>query len=132
MIDVLDVLEVLGFELGLDWDGELIMRQPESIKPGLASCWISAHKAEVVKALSARGQREKYVFVGGPYDGRRRGHGWCSAPILIHIKRGEWAAYVVQQDGRAVFYGLATSEAKARRLAYTRKHQAWNGSEAVR
>ncbi|KKN81069.1 hypothetical protein LCGC14_0322880 [marine sediment metagenome] len=122
---VIDVLEALGFKLGLDWDGELIMQQPESIKPGLVSSWIADHKAEVSKELSARGQREKYVFVGGPYDGRRHGHGWCSAPILIHIKRGEWVAYVVQQDGRAVFYGNASSQRKARRLAYTRTHKAW-------
>jgi len=63
---------------------------------------------------------------GGPKNGER--HDGCyTQPLLFHLARARWAAYVVTADGRAFFVGHGTSRRKARELVYNdkrwRRHQ---------
>lgn len=122
---VTELLEALGFKIGLDWDDELMVEPPQAIDLGSACSWIAGHKRQIKKEVASKAQYEKYILVGGPRAGDRHGHAHGSPPMLFHIKHGQWAVYVVQKDCRAIFYGYASSQEKARQLGSTGKHPAW-------
>jgi hypothetical protein len=118
--DLITVLRWAGFELELDYDDELVITHPEDIDPkALAEYLGECHGAKIRDTLKARAYWERHQCVGGPFNGRRHGLTWGDI-FVLRVRRGAWAAYAVGKDGRAMFAGIASSEAAARRLAKQR------------
>lgn len=62
-------------------------------------------------------RRRLQVCVGGPHNGQAYPSWRCRGErILFHDGTARWAVYEVGPDGRAWFVGIATSQAKGRRL----------------
>ncbi len=63
--------------------------------------------------------RRLSIFVGGPMNGKPHGRFGKGTTIAVHLGRAHWAGYQIGDDNhRAWFAGYATSEKKARILAY--------------
>jgi len=116
----LDFFRELGFEFGLDWDGQLIIECPEIIKIENLIDLFKQFGEGIKKRLYFEGQKAKSVFVGGPLNGQS-----ClgcrlipNDPICHHVKRGEWLVYIIKsyEDPRAWFVGKTTSKKKAKML----------------
>lgn len=119
----LDFLREIGFEFGLDWDGQLIIEYPDIISGEYLANIAKTFAEGIKKQLYFEGQKAKSVFIGGPlngqpYSGTGCYAGWPNEPICHHVKRGEWLVYMVKShdDPRAWFIGTATSKKKAKML----------------
>lgn len=116
---VVDFLRDLDFEIGLDFDGQVIIEYPESLNPKDVANELSKYSDSIRKELTARATMQRRQFVGGPLNGNRHGHfAWCGNTVIaVRICRAKWACYEITDhaDGRAWFRGFATSEAKAKR-----------------
>jgi len=115
----LDFMRELGFEFGLDWDGQLLIESPESLSVEHLCGLIKQYSGGIKRRLYFEGENAKHVLVGGLLNGRKydRG-GFLNHPICYHIQRGVWAVYMVKShdDPRAWFIGTATSKKKAKQL----------------
>jgi len=114
----LDFLRELGFEFGLDWDGQLIIEYPETISIDKTVSLVKIFEKGIKTRLYFEGQKAKMVHVGGPLNGKPYfGCRTPNQPLCCHIKRGEWLVYVVKsyEDPRAWYVGRASSKKKAKR-----------------
>lgn len=117
----LDFLREIGYEFGLDWDGQLIIEYPESIDIDKLTNLIKSYDEEIRECLYFEGRKAKRIFVGGPLNGKQYFNYYIpNNPICRHIKRGEWAVYMVKEhdDPRAWFMGIATNKKKAKSLIF--------------
>lgn len=114
--DTVRFLESLGFTFHLDWDDELQIDYPEDLTPERIALTLGEYRQHIVRTLKNRAEHDRMQLVGGPFNGER--HGWTTCwGRTLHarkVKRAWWAAYQLQEDGRAIFKGYATSEKKAR------------------
>jgi hypothetical protein len=119
-------LESLGFEFGLDWDGEVQVRCPPDIPSAdIAAILCEKHLKDVREFIKHRADFERRQFVGGPLNGRKHAACYWTKPVIVaDLEEWEvradarWAVYVLCEDGRARFIGLATSEAKGRKAGF--------------
>lgn len=113
----IDFLREIGIAIGLDWDDELIIKYPDDI-PDRMKKLISEFREGIKKRLGFERKRRQHCFVGGPLNGK--GYDWIepNKPFCYHVKRSEWAVYIVKswEDPRAWFVGTATSKKKAKSL----------------
>ena len=114
----IDFLREIGFTIGLDWDGEVMIEYPPDIPERMRNL-ISEFKDGIKKRLFFEGEQAKCSFVGGSLNGRVYSYGavnYRGRPFCHHVKRGEWEVYVVKSpdDPRAWFVGKATSKKKGR------------------
>ena len=119
----LDFFREVGFEFGLEWDGQLIIEFPESVSVDKLTTLIKQFSEGIKKSLYFEGQIAKSVLVGGPMNGKPYfNSGWPNHPLCYHVKRGEWLVYMVksQDDPRAWFVGKAKSKKKAKALTLRR------------
>jgi hypothetical protein len=74
--------------------------------------------AEAIRnKLLHRQQLSMQIFMGGPLNGQRHDHYGHGQTIAVRLGPAKWAAYEIGNDQRrAWFRGLATSEKKARQL----------------
>lgn len=121
MPSVIAMLREFGFQFGLDWDGELQIKIPKALDPRAIAEWLGKNHQNGIKCeLLCRAQWARSQCVGGPFNGRR--HGKCYPSVFaIKVKPGEWAAYAVHLDSRAMFAGIGSSEKKARQLAWKKQ-----------
>lgn len=111
----------LGFELGLDLDGELEIAAPAAVDPEAMTGLLRECAKSLAHELKDDARRSRKQFVGGPCNGQRYGF-TCSPWVAKRLRRGKWAAYFIPDeydDCRAFYVGEATSEGKARKLALT-------------
>lgn len=108
----------LGFTLGLDFDGALIIERPEAVSVEAIVELLVKCQASLQSEIKADADRQRRQYVGGPYNGQRHGvDGWNRA-LTVPIARARWAAYWVgERDPRAFYVGETTSMTKARQLA---------------
>jgi hypothetical protein len=71
----------------------------------------------IIWLLQARAKAELECCVGGPWDGQRHGY-WPGKCICDREEPLRWIVYVVLDDWTAKFLGYATSQKKARKLAW--------------
>ena len=110
------LLTILGVDLGLDWDDELLVTCPEFITGNTLEDVVREHADQIRTEIAARAGRARRQFVGGPFNGKRHDVNFvpgCYRGVKVGLRR--WAVYHFQRDGRAIFRGWATSEMKARR-----------------
>ena len=117
----LDFLREIGFEFGLDWDGQLIIEYPKEVSVDKLLNLVKKYEEGIKKRLYFEGQKAKRVYIGGPLNGQPYFMaGWPNYPICYHVKRGEWLVYMVKNydDPRAWFVGRTTSKKKAKMLKF--------------
>lgn len=115
----LDFLREIGFEFGLDWDGEILIEFPEKVSVEKLTDLIKQYTKGIKTRLYFEGQKAKSVYVGGPLNGKPYfSAGIPNEPICHHVKRGEWLVYMVKSydDPRAWFVGKVTNKKKAKTL----------------
>ena len=115
----LDFLREIGFEFGLDWDGQLIIEYPETVSAETLTNLIKQYAEGIKKRLYFEGQKVKRVYVGGPLNGKSYlGFTAPNQPMCHHVKRGEWLVYMVMNydDPRAWYVGKTSSKKKAKML----------------
>lgn len=128
---LLTFVRALGFELSsLDWDGEFLIEGPDRVSVTELIEALKPLHDELVSQLAREADLVRVErFSGGPYDGRphralrhrpaiigadgKRRYFWCLP--AIPPEPAKWATYEQLRDGRTIFRGYATSEAKARR-----------------
>jgi len=113
----LDFLRELGFEFGIDWDGQLIIEYPETISLEKTVNLVKKYENGIKTRLHFEGQKVKRVYVGGPFNGKPYYHGGFPNQLLCHhVKRGEWLVYMVKShnDPRAWFLGKTSSKKNAK------------------
>lgn len=113
----LDFFREVGFEFGLDWDGQVVIEHPIEVSIDNLLKLIMKYEDGIRTRLFFEGQKAKRVFVGGPLNGQSCfGNGIPNQPICRHVKRGEWLVYIVKSysDPRAWFVGKASSKKKAK------------------
>lgn len=119
---LVDVLEALGLQFGLDYDGELQVTYPllAPTQADLAKI-IEQQRPHLVQALETRRIATLKVFVGGPLNGRRHRQYVAIEHWIfpVRISYAKWAVYqgtaTPWADPRLHFLGYAKSRAKARR-----------------
>lgn len=115
----LDFLREIGFEFGLDWDGQLIIEYPETVSVDKLTNLIKQFSGGIKKSLYFEGQKAKRVLVGGPMNGKPYFNAVMpNHPLCFHIGRGEWLVYMIKNhdDPRAWFVGKTSSKKKAKLL----------------
>lgn len=119
----LDFFREIGFEFGLDWDGQLMIEFPETVSVEELTSLIKQYAEGIKVRLYFEGQKAKRIFVGGPLNGQPYFpsgcySGWPNYPMCYHVKRGEWLVYMVKShdDPRAWYVGKSTSKKKAKAL----------------
>lgn len=118
-IGPLEIMERLGVQFEVDWDGEVTSLVPSEIDRQAVCSLIADMGIEIKRAMEYRRKEATRVFVGGPLGGQRHDiHSWDKT-FAHHVGHANWAAYHIRSDGRAVFRGFATSRKKARELAKT-------------
>lgn len=118
-VKLLDAFRELGYSIHEDWDGELLIEEPEYIDVGTATAILMVGENQIRHSLSFEQEIKLSRFMGGPLDGKRHEE---PSKILkekerlkgFRIERAKWAVYYFETDGRAIFRGYATSEKKAR------------------
>lgn len=124
-VEVLEVLELLGFKFGLDWDDSLTCVSPASIDVVAANRIVAEFRDAVRDDLLGRRYRDLRRCNGGPRHGRvhnwlfwmeQRGNEHVAIPSYnpVHVARAKWAVYRCDPDQRAYFVGYAKSKRKAR------------------
>lgn len=117
------VLQAIGFRIGLDWDGELIVEPPEALDPQRIADLVRSEPQAARSHLLCAAARARRQFVNGPRAGAR--HLKCPGDrLVVCVGPARWAAYRVADDGFAYLVGEATSRAKARAL--------WNADHKAR
>jgi len=113
----LDVLRAIGFTIGLDWDGEVLVEPPESIDPEKMADLILRFKSGTAIRLGFEGYRARSVCVGGPRNNTPH-NTYRGTPLIFHVARAEWAVYCVVScdDPRALYVGTATNKVAARAM----------------
>lgn len=120
----LGFLRELGYGFEEDWDGQLVITQPEDIDIKQVTEIIKQFHKTIKKRLYFERCKAHSVCVGGPMNGKSYGMlKLPNEPILFHISRCKWAVYSTKDydDPRAWFVGIATSEKKARQLRLIEK-----------
>lgn len=115
----LDFLREIGFDFGLDWDGQLIIEYPETVSVDTLINLIKQFSEGIKTRLYFEGQKAKRILVGGPMNGKPYFNaGMPNHPLCFHVKRGEWLVYMIKDynDPRAWFVGKASSKKKAKLL----------------
>lgn len=109
------LLRALGFEIGVDWDGELLIEPPAALDCKAVIELLRGAQTEVVQAVRFEAEKERRSCIGGPCNGRpHAAYEWM--PLIVRIGRANWAVYRVAKDGRAYYVGPATSRKKGRAL----------------
>ena len=113
---LLKLVRRLGVEVSFDWDEELLIDAPELV-PGveIAEALRECCEEQLVDGLRYEARRARRRCHGGPLDGQPHGS-YDGHLLLVHMRRGEWHGYYVDDDGRARYAGQATSERKVRGL----------------
>ena len=115
--DSFKLLKMLGFRFSLDWDGEVEIEAPEFIDVEQLAARVRSEWLEAIQSrLRIESANRMHQCVGGPFSGQPH-HKIYPTPVCIKVGPAQWAAYGTRIDGRAIFAGMATSEAKARKLA---------------
>ena len=114
--DVLRFLESLGITTHIALDEQLVIEYEREINVFDVCNEIGKHQEAVKAALINRAQYERFRFYGGPLNGKPHGLG-TSRSFAYRVGRANWAAYAILKDGRALFRGFASSEAKAKTVA---------------
>lgn len=118
--------EALGFTFELDWDNAVIITPPQGhVTNRDVMAVLNQHLTEIGTYLHCRRKRLMRQFVGGPFNGQQ--HGLLRLVVALRVKRSQWAAYRLEEDGRAFYCGEATSEKKARALALAAFKRAKSG-----
>ena len=119
----LDFLRLLGYTFELDWDGRLIINQPESIDCDHMTQTIAEFTLGILRRLEFEKRRAMSICVGGPLNGRECMSG--REQVRFHVKRGQWEVYQQKNHGvddpRYWYVGSADSESKARKLHLSQK-----------
>jgi hypothetical protein len=120
--DTLEFLTLLGFNISIDFDENLRIEPPRDCSATkIAELLAAEFAAPLAQQVVWRAQRERKQYLGGPFNGQQHGESNGFTPCLAaRVRRGHWAAYFLVDDGRAFFMGLATSERKAKLLAWER------------
>jgi len=84
---------------------------------------LSFYKKPIQVRLRYERARNLMVCVGGPFNGCRHTNGYVHGRrIFFRLERGEWAVYELGDDNkRAWFRGLATSQANARKMIFKKE-----------
>lgn len=115
----LDFFRELGFEFGLDWDGQLQIGWPESLSSEDVAKLILNFENGIRKRLWFEGQKAKRILVGGPLNGNPyREPYYPNQPLYYHTGYRQWHVYRIKSwdDPRAWYIGQATSKPKAKSL----------------
>jgi hypothetical protein len=127
----IDFLREIGIEIGQDWDGELIIEYPSDIPQRMRDL-IEEFGEEIKKRLHHEGIHARESFVGGPLSGKRY-YNWIqpNKPFCYHVKRKEWAIYMVKShdDPRAWFIGTATSKKNGKLMKINTASRGQEGQE---
>lgn len=133
----LDFLRELGFEFGLDYDGEVLIDPPAEIDPYRMTELVRMFGRGIGHRLDCERYRRLRVCVGGPCDGQPHEHRGPESPLLFHLGRGRWAVYRVHcyvfelnRDPRAWFVGEAASKKKAMALWWPLRRAELEASKA--
>lgn len=125
--DAISFCEALGLRIGIDLDGELQVSCSRQFTEQDVAAEIMKHAEAATWWVQNRAKRHRSQCVGGPFNGERHGRSHWGAPAFgMRVRRAEWAAYFVEEDGRAFFHGMTTSERKARQLAWSKGHRPLN------
>ncbi len=115
------LVRALGFTVGLDYDGELLIEQPATVSVERIVELLRLAKASLASEIEGERKWNQMIYVGGPMNGKRHAGG-CSQWLTVHVGRARWAAYYRRpdwwRDGRAFYIGEATNKRKARLLAF--------------
>ncbi len=112
-------LRALGFGFHLDWDGSLLIEEPDYLSASdvleALGAWREEWRNILARQVTYEAQRDRSFFHGGPSHGKRHGRDARRAEYFVgcNVARAKWAVYKVVPDGRAFFQGYATSERKA-------------------
>ncbi len=122
MPDTLRFLTELGFDMYIDLDQVLQIDYPEGLTAHQIAMRLGAeYRDELAVAVRHRAMLERHQFIGGPFNGEPHRLSNAFSPLVsMRVSRANWAAYFLVDDGRAFFQGMATSEKKARQLAWQR------------
>lgn len=120
----LDFLRELGFRVGQDYDGELLIVSPPALDVLEVEALLRRFEEGIQRSLRFERERLLAVCVGGPNNGEPHGK-YFGCPIVRHVGRAQWAVYHVRshEDPRASYVGMATNKKKARALWFA-AHQA--------
>lgn len=120
-VSTLKLLRAFGIQVRLDWDDSIILEHDDEIPEAVAE-FVTIHQKAIRGSIHDSVMESQMIFVGGPlnaqqHDFGRRGY-YVGQRLCMRIDRGKWAAYVHRdyRDPRVYFIGMATSEAKAKKL----------------
>jgi hypothetical protein len=111
----LDLLIALGCELHIDFDDELYFTVPINIHRNKLVQQIQNHASYLAGQVKLRANRDKRRFMGGPLNGQKCCVGGFARFAVLKVGKAQWAVYEPMEDGRAIFKGMASSQAKGRR-----------------
>ncbi len=114
----IDFLREIGIKIGEDWDGELQIEYPDDIPQRMRDLIVEFREG-IKKRLYFDKRKATECFVGGPLNGKPYLNLILpNVPFCYHLKRGEWAVYLVKNsdDSRAWYMGKATSKKKGKLL----------------
>lgn len=126
--DAMDFLAAFGVRAYIDLDDELIFDyENRDISIAELVQELSQYQWAVRNMVMRRAERDRERFMGGPLDGQSHRYAWARQIFAHRVSRAKWASYSIFRDGRGIFRGYATSEKKARQLAWkslpeTEKH----------
>ena len=123
MWKAVELLEAVGFEFHLDYDGELLIEAPAGLTAFdlVAELRNVRFEQDLRNAIVRRAARNLRQCVGGPMNGQPHGGSYWEIGPTYHLARAQHAAYATARDGRAFFVGNATSKRKARALIFDSK-----------
>lgn len=111
----LELLVSLGCEMHIDFDGELQFSVPDPLNVDTVIQQIERHKNYLAGQVKCRANRDRRLFMGGPFNGQKFGGYVYGGNWVSRVERAKWVVYEPMPDGRAVFKGFASSRAKGRR-----------------
>lgn len=115
--DVLRFLGALGITAHIDLEDQVVIEYERGLTVYDVCNEIGKYHEAIRSALILRARYERHRFYGGPMDGKPHRLGCCRS-FGYRVGRAKWAAYSILKDGRAIFKGYATSEAKAKAMAH--------------